>query len=113
MSFNLEFSHFAVQLSFSYLAAFDAVGADANTFGSAFNDRMHGLKIWAPAAASYVVRVRDVVAELRAFAANVAYLCHCITPTSQQVPWWDRAAAKTLTNTSERLARSRVLSDKS
>jgi hypothetical protein len=29
------------------------------------------------------VGVRDVIAKLRAFAANVAYLCHCSTPKSE------------------------------
>jgi hypothetical protein len=28
------------------------------------------------------VRVRDVIAELRTFAANVAYLCHDVFPNS-------------------------------
>jgi len=58
-------------------AALDAVGADADALCRSVDERMDGLKIRAPTAPGYVVGVRDVIAKLRAFAANVAYLCHC------------------------------------
>ena len=57
-------------------AALDAVGADADALAGTFHDGVDGLQIRAPAAPGYVVGVRDVIAKLRAFAANVAYLCH-------------------------------------
>jgi hypothetical protein len=72
-------------------AALDAVGADADTLGCAIDQGVNGLEIRAPAAPGYVVGVRDVIAKLRTFAANVAYLCHCSTPKSLRVfPHRDR-----------------------
>jgi hypothetical protein len=70
------------RLGLGDLAALDAVGADADALGGAFDHGVYGLEIWAPATPGYVVRVGDVIAKLRAFAANVAYLCHCSTPIS-------------------------------
>jgi len=67
------------------LAALDAVSAGADALGGALDDGVNGLEIRAPAAARYVVRVRDVVTELRAFAANVAYLCHDPAPKFSKV----------------------------
>jgi hypothetical protein len=67
------------------LAALDAVGADANALAGTLNEGVHGLEIWAPATAGDVVGVRDVIAKLRAFAAKIAYLCHCPTPESLKV----------------------------
>jgi hypothetical protein len=69
-------------LRFCDLAALDAVSADADALGGAFDHGVYGLEIWTPATPGYVVRVGDVIAKLRAFAANVAYLCHCSTPIS-------------------------------
>jgi len=63
-------------------AALDAVGADADTLGCSVDQGVNGLEIRAPAAPGYVVGVRDVIAKLRAFAAYVAYLCHCFAPKS-------------------------------
>ena len=57
-------------------AALDAIGADADALGGSVDESVNGLEVWVPATPGYVVRVRDVVAELRTFAANVAYLCH-------------------------------------
>jgi hypothetical protein len=57
-------------------AALDAVGADADALGGSVDQGVDSLQVWVPATPGYVVRVRDVIAELRAFAANVAYLCH-------------------------------------
>jgi len=59
-------------------AALDAVGANADALGSAIHERVNGLKIRAPAPTRHVVRVRDVIAKLRAFTAKIAYLCHCL-----------------------------------
>jgi hypothetical protein len=61
-------------------AALDAAGANANALGSAVHQGFDSLEIHVPTAARYVVRVRDVVTELRAFAANIAYLCHDFAP---------------------------------
>ena len=58
------------------LAALDAAGAHANALGRAVDQGLDGLQINVPAAAGHVVRVRDVVTELRTLAANIAYLCH-------------------------------------
>ena len=51
-------------------AGFDTAGADADALRSAIDNGFHGLQVDVPAAARGVVRVRNVVAELRAFAAN-------------------------------------------
>ena len=58
-------------------AALDAVGAHADPLGCSVYEGVNGLQVRVPAAPGYVVSVRDVVTELRAFAAYVAYLCHC------------------------------------
>ena len=57
-------------------AALDAVGADADALGCSVNQGVNGLEVGVPATPGDVVSVRDVIAELRAFAAYVAYLCH-------------------------------------
>ena len=69
-----------VRLSLGDFAALDAAGADADALGSAVDQSLDGLQVDVPATPRDVVRVRDVVTELRAFAANVAYLCHDFTP---------------------------------
>ena len=61
-------------------AALDATGADADALGIAVDEGLDGLQVHVPAAAGNVVRVRNVIAELRTFAANVAYLCHGFAP---------------------------------
>jgi len=58
------------------LAALDAVGADADALGSSVDQGVDSLQVGVPATPCDVVRVRDVIAELRTFAAYVAYLCH-------------------------------------
>jgi len=55
-------------------AGLDAACADANALGRAVNQGFNSLKVDVPAAPCDVVRVRDVVSETRAFAANIAYL---------------------------------------
>jgi len=64
-------------LRLCYLAALDAVSANANALGSAVDQGANSLQIDAPTTPSDVVGVRNVVTKLRAFAAYVAYLCHC------------------------------------
>ena len=65
---------------FGDLAALDAACADANPLRGTIHEGFDGLKIYIPAAPRNVVRVRDIVAKLRAFAANITYLCHYIAP---------------------------------
>jgi hypothetical protein len=65
------------------LAGLDAAGADADALGRAIHNSLDRLQIHIPAATRYVVRVRNVVTKLRAFAAKLTYLCHDLTP----VPW--------------------------
>src|SRR5579863_4260622 len=57
-------------------ASLDAAGAHANALGIAIDQRLHCLQVDVPAPLRYVVRVRNVVAKLRPFAANITYLCH-------------------------------------
>lgn len=71
---------FERQLGFDDLAGFDAAGADAHAFAAAFDLGLDRLEVWVPTAASGVVCVGDIVAELRAFAAELAFLCHDGTP---------------------------------
>src|SRR5258708_7554676 len=63
-------------LSLLDLTALDAVGADAHALGSALHARAHRAQVHVPAPLAHVVRVADVVAELRPFAANITDLCH-------------------------------------
>jgi hypothetical protein len=58
------------------LAALDAAGADAQALGSAIDLCLHRAEIDVPAPLGDVVRVRDVITELRAFAADIANLSH-------------------------------------
>ena len=67
-------------LSFGDFTALDATGADANALGRSVNKGFDPLQVDVPAAPRDVVRVRDVVSKTRAFAANVAYLCHNFAP---------------------------------
>jgi hypothetical protein len=62
------------------LAALDAAGADPDPLGMAVYQSLYSLQVHAPTAAGDVVCVRDIIAKLRAFAANVAYLCHDFAP---------------------------------
>jgi len=58
----------------------DAAGAHANTLRISVDQGLDGLQVHVPAPARHVVRVRNVVAELRAFAANITNLCHDFAP---------------------------------
>jgi hypothetical protein len=65
-----------VSLAFDDFAGLDAAGADSHALASAVNFGLDGLEVHVPAAAGGVVGVRDVVAELRAFAAKITFVCH-------------------------------------
>jgi hypothetical protein len=63
-------------LGFDDLAGFDATSADANALVAAIDFSLDRAKIYVPATLGHVVRMRDLVTELRAFAADFTYLCH-------------------------------------
>jgi hypothetical protein len=63
-------------LAFYDFAGLDAAGADAHALAAAIDLGLDGLQVDVPATAGGVVGVRDVVAELRAFAAEITFLCH-------------------------------------
>ena len=58
------------------LAGLDAACADADALGAARDFGLHRTQIDIPAAAADVVGVRNIVSELRTFAADLANLCH-------------------------------------
>jgi hypothetical protein len=70
------FLEFGWSLAFDDFAGLDAAGADADALASAVDLGLDGLEVHVPAAAGGVVGVRDVVAELRAFAAKITFVCH-------------------------------------
>jgi hypothetical protein len=57
-------------------AGLNAGGTDAHALGTAVNLGLDGLKVDVPTTTGLVVRVRDVVSELRAFAAEITFGCH-------------------------------------
>ena len=63
-------------LAFDDFAGLDAAGADAHALAGAIHYGLDGLQVYVPAATRGVVGVGDVVAELRAFAAEFTFLCH-------------------------------------
>ena len=63
-------------LTFDDFAGLDAAGADADTLASAGDLSLDGLKVHVPATPGSVVGMRDVVAELRAFAAKITFVRH-------------------------------------
>ena len=77
-------------------AFLDATGADPDPLGLAVHQRLDRLQIYAPAPPRDVVGVRDIVAELRAFPADITYLCHDLAPNSgdlrQRVPLYRQAS---------------------
>ena len=74
-------------LAFDDFAGLDAAGADADALATAVDLGLDGLEVDVPAAAGGVVGVRDVVAELRAFAAKITFVCHMSSnPESQKIP---------------------------
>jgi hypothetical protein len=55
----------------------DTTGANLNALGTALGPlNPYGLKVWIEAAARPIVSVRDIIAELRAFAADFASFSH-------------------------------------
>jgi hypothetical protein len=69
-----------MQLRFNDLAGLDAAGADAHALVAAAYFGVDRAEVDVPAPLGHVVRVGDVVAELWAFAADFADLCHGETP---------------------------------
>jgi hypothetical protein len=69
-------------LGFNDFASLDAAGADSHPLGvrGAFHFGLHRTQVHIPATAGDVVCVRDVVSELRTFAANLAFLSHDSLP---------------------------------
>ena len=63
-------------LALNNLACLDAACADADALAAAIDLGFDRLKVDVPAPTRGVVGVGDVVAELRAFAAEIAFLCH-------------------------------------
>jgi hypothetical protein len=66
----------ARRLTLDNLAAFDAGGANAHLPRVGADFGFDGAQIYVPAAARDIVRMRDVVTELRTFLANCTYLRH-------------------------------------
>src|SRR6202161_1091903 len=65
-----------LSLALDDLAGLDAAGADAHPLAATVDLGLDGLQVNVPATTGGVVSVRDVVAELRAFAAKITFLCH-------------------------------------
>jgi hypothetical protein len=65
-----------VKLAFDDFAGLDAAGADADALAAAVDLSLDGLEVDVPATPGGVVGVRDIVAELRAFAAKITFVCH-------------------------------------
>jgi hypothetical protein len=65
-------------LGFDDLAGLDAAGAHANALAGSLNDSLHRLQVHVPTPTGGVVGVGDVVAELRAFAAEITFLRHVL-----------------------------------
>ena len=67
-------------LGLNDFAALDAAGADTQLLRHAIHFGFHGAKVNVPAPTCNVVRVRDVVSELRTLAADLTNLSHDKTP---------------------------------
>jgi hypothetical protein len=63
-------------LGFYHFAAAQAGRAHTNALGRAANFRAHGAQVYVPASFADIVRVADIVPELRPLPANITYLCH-------------------------------------
>ena len=72
-------------LRLGYFAATQATGADPHALVAGLGFSVHWAQIDVPAPTSDVVRVTDVVAELRAFAADFTNLGHV---NSRKLPNW-------------------------
>src|SRR5665213_1539959 len=66
------------------LAGLDAAGAYADALAATIHLRTDRAQIHVPAAAGLIVGVGDVVAELRPFAAQIAFSCHGDAPISRK-----------------------------
>ncbi len=67
-------------LAFDDFAGLDAASADAHALAAAIDLGLDGLQVYVPTTPRGVVGVRDVIAELRAFAAKITFGCHGVTP---------------------------------
>jgi hypothetical protein len=65
-----------LKLSLDYLAGFNAPRADPNAFAAAGDLGLNGTKIDIPAPLGNIVRMRDLIAELRTLAADCTNLSH-------------------------------------
>jgi hypothetical protein len=65
-----------VGLAFDDFAGLDAAGTDADALASASDLGFNRLQVDVPPTSGSVVGVRDVVAELRAFAAEITFMRH-------------------------------------
>lgn len=65
-----------LDLSFGDFASLNAAGADANALVAATYLCLDRAQIHIPAPPAHVVRMGNVIPELRPFAANLTYLCH-------------------------------------
>jgi hypothetical protein len=68
------------ELSLNDFSALDAVGADAQPFCAALDLCLYRTKIDAPAPARDIMRVRNIVSELRTPPADLTHLSHDQTP---------------------------------
>src|SRR5207302_1247793 len=59
-----------------HFAAANAGGAGANTLAHAIHHGPHRAQVHIPAPLSHIMGVADIVAELRPFAADIAYSWH-------------------------------------
>jgi hypothetical protein len=75
-------------LAFYDFAGLDAARADAKASACAIDLSLDGLQVNVPATPCGVVGVGDIVAELRAFAAEFTLSCHddYSNPVSQRLP---------------------------
>jgi hypothetical protein len=69
-----------MESGFDDFAAAQAGGADADAFGRSLDFGVNWAQVDVPAALGDVVGVADVVTELRPFAADLANLCHGVSP---------------------------------
>ena len=81
---EIKLTHY---LSFGNLAAAQATGADPHALVARLGFSVYRAQIDVPAPPGDVMRVTDVVAELRAFAADFTNLGHVLTPENCQTGW--------------------------
>lgn len=59
-----------------HLSGFQAGRADADSLMRSLHNGAHGAQVHVPAALCHIMRVADIVSELRPFAAHFTYSCH-------------------------------------